>query len=196
MWWYTDCDKVINWLCQDPFSAFTLNNRTQLHAFKFFSLPVLLRYNWRALLYKLKVYSIMIWLIYIMKWLKMLILFGCPSHELKDYILCSFLVEKLQLKPIKWKQRELLVWLSELRAQLVSIGMWVRSLVSLSGLRIWRCRTCVGHRLSLDMALLQLWYSSDSTPSLWTSICHRCGPKKQKEKKKKKKTATNLWESS
>jgi len=26
-------------------------------------------------------------------------------------------------------------------------------------------------------------YSSDSTPSLGTSICHRCGPKKTKDKK-------------
>ena len=26
--------------------------------------------------------------------------------------------------------------------------------------------------------------SSDSTPSLGTSICHRCGPKKTKKKKK------------
>ena len=27
-------------------------------------------------------------------------------------------------------------------------------------------------------------YSSDSTPSPGTSICHRCGPKRQKEEKK------------
>ena len=27
--------------------------------------------------------------------------------------------------------------------------------------------------------------SSNSTPSLGTSICHRCGPKKQKKKKRK-----------
>ena len=30
-------------------------------------------------------------------------------------------------------------------------------------------------------------YSSDSTPSQEISICHRCGPERQKEKKKKKK---------
>ena len=31
-------------------------------------------------------------------------------------------------------------------------------------------------------------YSSDETPSLGTSMCHRYGPKKNKKKKKKKKT--------
>ena len=30
-------------------------------------------------------------------------------------------------------------------------------------------------------------YSSDSAPGLGTSICCRCGPKRQKDKKKKKK---------
>ena len=30
-------------------------------------------------------------------------------------------------------------------------------------------------------------YSSDLTPSLGTSICHGCGPKKKKKKKEKKK---------
>ena len=57
----------------------------------------------------------------------------------------------------------------------------------------------VGHRCALDPTLLWLWcrpggYSSDSTPSLGTSICRRSGPrnsnnnnKKTKDKKKKKK---------
>ena len=31
-------------------------------------------------------------------------------------------------------------------------------------------------------------YSSSSTPSLGTSICHRCSPKKIEKKKKKKKS--------
>ena len=36
-------------------------------------------------------------------------------------------------------------------------------------------------------------YSSDSTPSLETSICHGCGLKKQKKKKKKKKEKGRLY---
>ena len=35
----------------------------------------------------------------------------------------------------------------------------VRSLASLSGLRIWHCLSCdVGHRLGSDLALLWLWH--------------------------------------
>ena len=34
----------------------------------YFFLPVLLRYNWHTALYKLKVYSVMIWLTYVVKW--------------------------------------------------------------------------------------------------------------------------------
>ena len=42
-----------------------------------------------------------------------------------------------------------------------------------------------------DLALLWLWCSqqlqfSDVTPSLGTSICHGCGPKKQKQTNKQK----------
>ena len=46
----------------------------------------------------------------------------------------------------------------------------------------------MGSRCGLDLAnaVAVVWagsYSFDSTPSLGTSICRRCGPKKQKEKK-------------
>ena len=48
----------------------------------------------------------------------------------------------------------------------------VRSLALLRGLRIWCCCGCgVGYR-----------HSSDSTPSLGTSMCCGCGPKKQRKK--------------
>ena len=65
---------------------------------------------------------------------------------------------------------------------------WVRALAQLSGLRIWRChelwyrlQTWLGSRVTLVQAGS---YSSNSTPSLGTSICHGCSPKKtQKEKK-------------
>ena len=44
----------------------------------------------------------------------------------------------------------------------------------------------VGHRWGSDLALLWLWRCSSSwNPSLGTSICHRCSPKKQKKKTKK-----------
>ena len=74
----------------------------------------------------------------------------------------------------------------------------VRSLTLLSGLRIQHC--------------LELWYkletwlrsrvavvqasscSSNSTPSLGSSICHRCGPKKTKDKERKNKSKEPTWE--
>ena len=43
--------------------------------------------------------------------------------------------------------------------QLVSMRTWVRSLASLSGLRIWHCLSCgVGHRSALDLVLLWPWH--------------------------------------
>ena len=74
---------------------------------------------------------------------------------------------------VQWKQ-----------IQQLSMRMWVRSLASFSGLRIrqypklWcnsdmaRIPCCCGCGVASS-------YSSDSTPSLGTSICHRCGPKKK-----------------
>ena len=71
--------------------------------------------------------------------------------------------------------------------------MQVRSLASLSGLRIRRCHElwCKSH----DAA--RIWcccgcgvaagHSSDRTPSLGTSMCCWCGPKKTKKKKAKRK---------
>ena len=49
----------------------------------------------------------------------------------------------------------------------------------------------VGRRRSLDPALLWLWCRPATiagTPSLGTSTCYECGPKKQRKKKKKKRT--------
>ena len=73
----------------------------------------------------------------------------------------------------------------------------VQSLASLSGLRIWLCRELRrGSQMWLGshiaVAVMEAGsYSSDSTPSLGTSICCRCGPKKAKKKKKKKKKNLN-----
>ena len=63
-------------------------------------------------------------------------------------------------------------------------------LASLSGLKIWhrhelwcRSQTWLGFCVAVAMALVG-GYSSDSTPSLGTSIYCRCSPKKIKKKKK------------
>ena len=59
---------------------------------------------------------------------------------------------------------------------------------SLSGSGIWHCRELwyrsqmqLGSRVAVAVAGS---YSSNSTPSLGSSICRRCGLKKQKEKSK------------
>lgn len=64
---------------------------------------------------------------------------------------------------------------------------------SLSGLRIWHCRelwcrsqTQLGPGIAVAVVKVGS-YSSNLTPSLGTSICHRCGLKKQTNKKKRKR---------
>ena len=71
-----------------------------------------------------------------------------------------------------------------------------RSLASISGLRIQCCselwrrsQTWLGSGVAVAVASASSC-SSKSTPSLGTSICHKCGPKKAK--KKKKSYALNL----
>ena len=71
----------------------------------------------------------------------------------------------------------------------LGIMSWrVRSLASLSGLRIRHCHELWGRSQTwlgsgVAVAVAQAGgYSSYSTPSLGTSICHRCSPKKQKKK--------------
>ena len=71
---------------------------------------------------------------------------------------------------------------------LATMSMWVWSLASLSGLSIRPCHglQCRSQRRlgsSVSVAVvLACRCSSNSTPSLGTSICHRWGPKKQKKK--------------
>ena len=81
---------------------------------------------------------------------------------------------------------EFLLWLSELWTQLVSTRIWVWSLASLSGLRIcYYCKPWHGSqiwlrsRIAVAVAYTVSCYSN-VTPSLGTSICHRCSPKKKK----------------
>ena len=71
-----------------------------------------------------------------------------------------------------------------------TMRLWVRSLALLSGLWTQHCHE-LWYRLYIwlgslvAVAVAQAGsYSSDSTPSLGTSICHMCGPKKQKQKNK------------
>ena len=78
--------------------------------------------------------------------------------------------------------------------------MQVQSLASLSGLRIGHCHElwCRSQtRLRSHVAVAGASsYSPNLTPGLGTSICCRCGPKKQKAKKKKKKKEAQqkgLW---
>ena len=72
------------------------------------------------------------------------------------------------------------------------MGMPVRSLALLSGLRIWCCcelwcgsRTRLRSGVTVTMALASSC-SSDSIPSLEISMCCGCGPKKMSERKKER----------
>ena len=66
--------------------------------------------------------------------------------------------------------------------------MWFQSLASLSGLRIWHCRELwcrlqmwLGSHVAVAVAVAQVSScSSDSAPSLGTSMCHWCDPQKKK----------------
>ena len=64
------------------------------------------------------------------------------------------------------------------------------SLASLRGLRIWHCcelwcRSQMRLGCCIAVAMAQAGgYNSDWTPSLGTSMCCRCSPKKQKRKRK------------
>ena len=84
------------------------------------------------------------------------------------------------------------------RVQLGAMRLRVRPLASLSGSRIRCCRelgcgsqTLLGSRVAV--ALVQAGsYSSDSTPSLGTSMCRERGPKETKKKKTKQKKMTTV----
>ena len=77
------------------------------------------------------------------------------------------------------------VVVSKLRTQLVSMRMWVRALASVSGLRIrhchkLKCRSRAWLRSGVAVAVAS--DSCVSIPSLGTSICCKCGLKKNKRK--------------
>ena len=67
------------------------------------------------------------------------------------------------------------------RILLGTMRLRVRSLDLLSGLRIWHCRKL------LRSCVARLWHrpavvAPIGPPSLGTSMCHGCGPKKKKKK--------------
>jgi len=67
--------------------------------------------------------------------------------------------------------------------RLGTMRLQVRSLASLSGLRIWRCHSCgVGRRCGLDPALLWLWCrlaaAAPIRPLAWEPPCAMGGEKK------------------
>ena len=70
--------------------------------------------------------------------------------------------------------------------------MWILSLASLSGLRIWCCLRleCRSQtQLIPSVAVAVTWAgscSSDLAPIHAGSICHVCGPKKKKKKKRRR----------
>ena len=84
------------------------------------------------------------------------------------------------------------IWLESMR-------LWVWSLASLSGLRIWcccelQCRSQMWLGPHVPVAVAQAGScSSDLTPRLGTSICLRCSPKRQTNKQTKRQTNKN-WQ--
>ena len=80
--------------------------------------------------------------------------------------------------------------------QLGTMRLKVRSLASLSGLKIQRCLE-LWYRMKMQLrsgvAVVQAGgCSSDTTPILGTSICHGCSPKKTKRFKKKRILMLNM----
>ena len=85
------------------------------------------------------------------------------------------------------------------RIQPETMRLPVKSLASLSGLRIQRCRELqcrLKTQLSFGVAVAVVQAgscSSNQTPSLGSSICHGCGPKKQtKPNQNKTKTTQQI----
>ena len=89
----------------------------------------------------------------------------------------------------RYVDQELPLCLSGIRIQLVCMRMQVGSLALLSGLRIWhcvelRCRLQTQFGSCVVVAVAGSC-SSNWIPSLGTSICLRCSPKKQQQQQKK-----------
>ena len=87
-----------------------------------------------------------------------------------------------------------LLMAQQLTTQLASMRTQVQSLTLLSGLRIWHCcelwcrlQAWLGSRMAVAVAVavaVASSYHSDWTPSLGTSMCRGCSPKKPPQKSK------------
>ena len=103
------------------------------------------------------------------------------SSKFKIFSLQKALLRKIKSRvPIMAQQKQI---------RLGTIRLQVRSLALLSGLRIQHCRElCRSHtqlRPGVAMSAVQASScSSNLTPSLGNSICHRCHSKKKKYKNK------------
>ena len=85
-------------------------------------------------------YSIILWYLLLLRKI------CCQSEQSSFWYLLIFSIWEFPL------------WLSGLRTQLVSMRLWVPSLASLSGLRIWHATICsIGYRCGSDLTLLWLW---------------------------------------
>ena len=78
------------------------------------------------------------------------------------------------------------------RIQLVSMRIWIWSLAFLSG-SVIQCCCELWYRLQARLRFPRCCgcgkassYSSNSTPSLGTSICHKCGLKKKKRRRRRR----------
>ena len=114
---------------------------------------------------------------------------GMSRQKKKDSFSGRLFVLRALQSLLKTALQEFPLWLS---GNLVPMRMQVPSLASLSRLRIqccWElwCRLQMWLGSLFAVAVVKAGgYSSDSTPSLGTSICHGCGPKKTKNNNKKK----------
>ena len=84
--------------------------------------------------------------------------------------------------------------------QLGTMRLWFWSLALLNGLRIWHCselwcRLQTWLRSDVAVAVVVAGScSSDSTPSLGSSMCCGCGPKKKWKERKRKKEKDSSWQ--
>ena len=111
-----------------------------------------------------------------------------------QFILSPFIkyFEKVQSECLRKLMEGVPTVVQQKQIRLVSMRMQVRSLASLNGLVIWCCHELCRSQMQLGscVAMAVVWVgscSSSSTPSLGTSICCGCSPKKQKIKKERKR---------
>ena len=108
-----------------------------------------------------------------------------------DWCRLSYPLLNSSLESLSQKMLEFPLYISWSITRLVSMRMGVQSLTLISRLRICHCckeqcrsQTWLGSWLAVAVVKASSC-SSDLTPSLGTSICHKFSPKKKKRKKKR-----------